>query len=121
MEFCEQCKNMYYIKLKSDDEDDKLTYYCRNCGFEDDNIQKTNICVSKTKFKKKNQSFNHIINEYTKLDPTIPRVYNMDCPDDDCKSNKENTEDEVLYIRYDDENMKYIYMCCCCDKIWKNE
>ena len=121
MEFCKQCKNMYYIKLKSEEDNNKLTYYCRNCGFEYDNIQQSNICVSKTKFKKKTQSFNHIINEYTKLGPTIPRVYNMECPNADCKTNKDNASKEVLYIRYDDENMKYVYMCCICDFIWKNE
>ena len=33
MEFCKQCKNMYYIKLKSEEDNNKLTYYCRNCGF----------------------------------------------------------------------------------------
>ena len=55
------------------------------------------------------------------MDPTIPRVYNMECPNADCKTNKDNASKEVLYIRYDDENMKYVYMCCICDFIWKNE
>ena len=27
---------------------------------------------------------------------------------------------EVVYIRYDNSNMKYVYLCCKCDFKWKN-
>lgn len=120
MEFCEQCSNMYYIRLKSDEED-QLIYYCRNCGFEKNNIEQKNICVSKSQLKKKTQKFNHIINRYTKLDPTIPRDYKTNCPNSDCITHTDENKKEVLYMRYDDDNMKFLYMCNTCDHIWKNE
>ena len=25
---------------------------------------------------------------------------------------------EIIYLRYDDTNMKYIYLCCNCDNSW---
>ena len=28
-------------------------------------------------------------------------------------------ENEVIFIRYDDINLKYIYLCCKCDYVWK--
>ena len=31
MHFCKSCSNMYYIKLL-DSDNNKLSYYCRNCG-----------------------------------------------------------------------------------------
>ena len=29
------------------------------------------------------------------------------------------TQIEIIYIRYDDTNMKYIYLCSDCDTVWK--
>ena len=31
MNFCIKCDNMYYIRI-ADDNNNKLIYYCRNCG-----------------------------------------------------------------------------------------
>jgi DNA-directed RNA polymerase subunit M/transcription elongation factor TFIIS len=128
MKFCEVCDNMYYIGINEKD-GNTLTYYCRNCGHKDQTLASENICILNTQLKHKEQKFNHIINEYTKLDPTIPRIYNMKCPNQACKTNHmsgSTSEDlskktEVLYIRYDDANMKYLYMCTTCDTTWKTD
>jgi hypothetical protein len=75
-----------------------------------------------TQLKKGEQKFNHIINQYTKFDPTLPRIYNIPCPNKECKSNignSEKTPTEIIYLRYDDDNLKYLYICCICDTIWK--
>jgi DNA-directed RNA polymerase subunit M/transcription elongation factor TFIIS len=127
---------MYYLKIKNEDAN-SLIYYCRNCGNEDDLITADNICVSNTQIKRSEQKYTHIINEYTKLDPTLPRINTIKCPNQDCISNKSdanksdtnksdgdgNNENnrEVIYIRYDDINMKYIYVCAKCDKMWKTD
>ena len=81
MHFCSICQNMYYIRLDGENSN-KLIYYCRNCGNEDDTLTATldNICVSKTTVKKKEGGVKHLVNEYTKLDPTLPRVSNIPCP-----------------------------------------
>ena len=89
MHFCENCGNMYYIELNQTDTD-TLIYYCRNCGNEDSTITVDNVCISKVNFKKGEQNFNNIINEYTKLDPTLPRINNIPCPNTECDSNNEN-------------------------------
>lgn len=137
MHFCSQCKNMYYLKLSNfdvaneetdptdknvlDDVSNKLIYYCRNCGFEDETITADNLCVSTTHIKRNEQNYNHIINEFTKYDNTLPRTTTIKCPNGECLSNKEDdvNKREVIYIRYDDINMKYIYLCAVCDKRWK--
>jgi DNA-directed RNA polymerase subunit M/transcription elongation factor TFIIS len=118
MKFCEKCDNMYYIGISVDDPN-KLTYYCRNCRHKDETITEEGVCVLNSQLKKGEQKFNHIINEYTKLDPTLPRIYNMKCPNFECKTNKEEKKAEIIYIRYDDDNLKYLYICTECDRIWK--
>jgi len=115
---------MYYISINEKDQN-KLSYYCRNCGHVDETLASENICVLNSELKKGEQKYNHIINEYTKQDPTIPRLYNMECPNTSCKSNASSSSSsskrnpEILYIRYDDNNMKYLYMCSDCDFVWK--
>lgn len=120
MHFCDKCNNMYYIRISSEEED-KLIYYCRNCGHEDNNLTKNNICVSKTQFKKNEQKYNHIINQYTKLDPTLPRINTIKCPNSECICNVDGSDREVIYIRYDDTNKLYIYLCAKCDTVWKTD
>ena len=133
MHFCEKCGNMYYIKIQNQETNDynNLIYYCRKCGFEDDNISKniSNLCVSKTHVLNNTELYSQVINKYTKLDPTLPRINNIKCPNVECVTNKEskeksdsgtNVENEIIYIRYDDTNMKYVYLCCNCDTVWKN-
>ena len=46
MLFCDKCNNMYYIRI-TNDEENNLIYYCRNCGHENEILNKENICVSK--------------------------------------------------------------------------
>ena len=120
MHFCIQCQNMYYISIDPDDSN-KLVYYCRNCGNKDSTLSVENVTVSKVQLKKSEQEFSHIINKYTKLDPTLPRKNNILCPNPECSTNKEDTPKEIIYIRYDDINMKFVYLCSTCDTVWKTE
>ena len=131
MRFCEKCDNMYYIKVKGDDDDDvgnsanSLIYYCRKCGHENNVLTSSNICVSKVYIKRAEQQFNHSINSYTKNDPTLPRSSTIKCPscnssnDAASSSSKAIVNPEVIYIRYDDAHMKYVYLCTKCDTTWK--
>nr|AIE96971.1 hypothetical protein [uncultured marine group II/III euryarchaeote AD1000_88_G11] len=107
---------MLYIRINQDDEN-KLIYYCRKCGNEDTIITEDNNCIMKTVIKKRKDKIHYDVNEFIKKDPTIPIVENIPCPNDNCIS-KTNKQNEVLYIRYDDDNMKYVYICKHCDKIW---
>ena len=123
MKFCNQCENMLYIKINQENEN-HLNYYCRNCGYEDTSLTEECVCVLDTQIKKTQQKFDHIINPYTKMDPTLPRIYNMKCPNGECKTNKkgddedENITSEIIYIRYDDDELKYVYICPNCDTNW---
>ena len=120
MHFCSVCQNMYYTSIDPDNSN-KLIYYCRNCGNKDENISLENVSVFKMQLKKSEQEFSHIINPYTKLDPTLPRINKILCPNPDCLTNTKDEPREIIYIRYDNTNMKYIYLCSTCNTVWKTE
>jgi DNA-directed RNA polymerase subunit M/transcription elongation factor TFIIS len=126
MKFCPVCENFLYIGLSVKDSN-QLKYYCRHCGH-DDNTPSDDIVVTSTQIKKSGeQNFQHMVNKYTKLDPTLPRIRNIHCPNEQCKTNRGSSDSvaagttEVIYIRYDDENLKYLYLCTECDTCWKTD
>ena len=155
MHFCTECGNMYYIRLT---DANGIVYYCRNCGHEDDTITIDTAVVSHTSLKTGNQQYAHVVNKFTKFDPTLPRISTILCPNTECPCNRNHnptqyadraaivgtTEEEaisgaaatvgvgatgaddavpreVIYLRYDDINMKYIYLCAVCNTIWNTE
>jgi hypothetical protein len=160
MHFCTGCRNMYYIRLT---EDNTIVYYCRNCGNEDNTITIDNLVVSHTSLCQTGVNQSNGVNKYTKLDPTLPRISTIQCPNSDCPCNRNHnptqyadratitTTDEaseaseaseaieaneaseakqvdadavpreVIYLRYDDIRLKYIYLCAVCNTIWNTE
>ena len=112
MKFCSKCDNMYYIRLN--DEDMSLTNYCRQCGNEEHNAS-SNIIYSEA-----TTSYNSdIVNEFTKHDPTLPRISNIPCQNAECISHKEGEKNEIIYIKYDEVNLHFLYLCTRCDTTWK--
>jgi len=122
MHFCTNCSNMYYIRL-SEEDPNSIVYYCRNCGHENKNISLDSVTISKTSFKHNRQKYSSIINKYTKMDPTLPRINTIKCPNQACTSNEEQKEKEreIIYLRYDDVNMNFVYMCSTCDTVWNTQ
>lgn len=114
MEFCKKCDNMLYMKKNKEK---KLVYFCKCCGHEDEtliNIQNLKIY----KFSKENRNKESHINEYSKYDPTLPHVKTIKCPNPSCPSNKDTSLMDVIYMRIDDKNMKYMYLCTNCNYNW---
>lgn len=155
MHFCTVCGNMYYIRLT---ETNAIVYYCRNCGNEDNTITIDNLVVSQTSIRQTGVNQTNGVNKYTKLDPTLPRISTIQCPNSECPCNRNHnptqyadraailgtTEEtttgadngagaatgepdddtvprEVIYLRYDDIRLKYIYLCAVCNTIWNTE
>lgn len=120
MEFCPICENMYYIKSDKNDKQ-HLIYWCKNCSNEEKKDLKGNNCIYSNNYTS-NQviSFSDYINKYTYLDPTLPRVNNIPCPNKNCESHSSSDNREIIYIKYDISNMKYLYLCCKCKTSWTN-
>ena len=119
MHFCSECSNMYYLRMGKGS-DTSLTYYCRNCGHEDAGLATDGLCVSSTTLKRSSQKYAHVVSAYTKDDPTLPRTTAIRCPDPACPG-AQSGQNEVIYMRYDDSRMKYLYICAACDTMWKTD
>ena len=123
MHFCKNCENMYYIKLQNEEGiDNQLAFYCRNCGYVDEILNQESMCLVSYDKNTNESGISNSINAYTKYDPTLPHVHNILCINKECISNREDNgkQSDVIYIRYNDNDMKYLYMCVYCDKVWKS-
>lgn len=115
MEFCEVCDNMLYLSNREDDQE--LVHVCKKCGYEHTRSDETTLISSMT-FSKQEQ-YTSVINKYTKLDPTLPRIQNIPCPQEDCPNHKVGRD--IIYVRYDNVDLKYAYLCPLCDTVWKTD
>lgn len=126
--FCVNCDNMLVTKIqmgepRDDDADESegveevkgstLIRHCRNCNYsikepeETKSVYHSNFNLDKIKRE-------HVVNKYTAFDNTLPKAQGIKCPNVNCpvKSRKS----DIRYIKYDDNRMKYIYMCLDCNR-----
>lgn len=114
MEFCEICENVLSLKM----EENELKYTCRACKKNYPPGENFNPCVYKNNYGGNEKIFyDMFVNKYTFNDPTLPRSREISCPE--CQKNKDKKKNpEVIYIEYDHDQMKYIYVCCDCKLAW---
>lgn len=127
MYFCEHCDNMLYMKIESSTEDlsgddtpeedvnskNKIVYYCRCCNTQYPELHKENSCIYSINFNTENIKKKSYINKNIYDDITLPYAEGIKCPNPDCPSKgKQN----IKYIQYDKDDMKYIYICMDCYK-----
>jgi len=116
--FCDNCDNLLYIY--SDEENKSLYLGCKVCGEKKD--YSDGKCIYSNEFNiDLSETINH--NENLIHDITLPRIKdnkNIKCINQECESIKENKSSNVLYIKYDHENLKYLYVCKYCNQKWKN-
>jgi len=79
------------------------------------------LCVLHTNYEGENNAYDYLVNRYTKHDPTLPHIY-LKCPSDVCETNKEGPQvTDAIYLRYDHNVMKHIYICTKCNYKWKTD
>lgn len=116
MRFCSLCNNMFYVKV---DDDTNLVYYCKFCNnSEQESKDKGSVLVIDDNKVDDNIRYRQYLNKNIIHDPTLPRVSNIVCPNTKC-TKKAGSENEVIYLKYDYANMKYLYYCCHCEHFWK--
>lgn len=133
---------------KGDQESKKkeLRRVCRNCGYQEQ--MKGGLILEIDLKEKTSEGYKILMNEFTKDDPTLPHVHNLRCPSRACPSNKGRAypidnpaadaaaaapapqapnedkgevESDVIYLKYDAINMKYLYICNVCDTKWRSK
>lgn len=130
MKFCTNCHNMYYLQLNSENKPPILQYICRYCqtienmnmdDVEDKSILQIDYNNGGSKENSDEMNIEFMINEFTKYDPTLPRIQEFPCPNDKCSSHQNNSTNlpEIIYVRYNTTQMKYAFLCTVCDHHWK--
>ena len=117
--FCDKCDNLMY--LYSNEENNALYLGCKVCGRKKDFIE--NKCIYSSEFNMDlSETMNQ--NEYLANDNTLPNIQgnqNIKCPNQECISIKEEKPSNVMYIKYDQENLKFMYICKYCNQKWTNQ
>ena len=133
MRFCDLCDNMLYIKLGVGEDDSgghtKLAYACKNCGFvrageegageeEEHAGNHRDGMIIDANYMSDVATFRQYVTPYIKHDPTLPRVNNIPCPNTAC-TRPEGESPEVIYVKYDVANLRFLYHCTHCSAFWK--
>ena len=116
MKVCDVCKNVYIMRLQPTG---KLFWECLTCGITEE--QKGGCLLMETLVQERSsEGYKILLNEFTRQDPTLPHVRNIKCPKETCESNTGSEEKDVIYIKYDPVNMKYMYICNVCGEAWRS-
>ena len=119
MRFCSVCDNYLFLK---EDGDAKLMLMCRHCGFHEAMAPTTaaEALVLETTFNvaTNQKQTTSQLNAYTKLDPTLPHLKTIACPNPACGSQADPSTRDILYIKTDAKNLKYQYSCTVCSTQW---
>ena len=114
MKFCPHCR--YYMFL--DAEANNLTRLCRNCGHQEAE-EKGGLIVEKLVQERSSEGYKILLNEFTRLDNTYPHTTMIKCPNGGCGSNG-GAERDVIYLKYDTINLKFVYICNVCGEQWRS-
>jgi DNA-directed RNA polymerase subunit M/transcription elongation factor TFIIS len=120
MKFCPTCD--YYLYLdKANDDEQTLSRVCRNCGYRSSADDENGGLVMETIIQEKaSEAYKVFLNEFTKNDPTLPHLHTLACPNKECATNTSGVQKDVVYIKYDPTNLKFLYICNVCDEKWKS-
>ena len=125
MKFCDVCDNMLYIRLEALEAGggggSKLVYFCKNCGNSiDGDDTDTKSCIIDTNYIDDQTTYKQFATPYITHDPTLPRVDDIVCPTAECPSRAGTATPEVIYVKYDATNLKFLYHCTRCSTFWKS-
>jgi hypothetical protein len=113
MKFCKICDNMLYMSFNETNENIELK--CRNCCNTDETIT-SEACLYKNHSDETMLYLKSLVNKFTPMDPTLPHSHTIICPT--CKN---TTNPDVVFLKYNKKEMKYLYVCCDpnCLTVWK--
>lgn len=118
MRFCPVCS--YYLFLTQSGE--TLEQLCRHCGFKEAMNPKSSeeALILETTFHAASGQKQTVraLNDYTKLDPTLPHLKTIPCPNGACPSQANPNTRDILYVKTDAKNLKYQYCCTVCNEQW---
>ena len=110
-----------------------LTLYCKHCPYRksldqtnkdgvpnDDPSHTFDPCMYRSNYSSNHPLYyENVVNQYTFDDPTLPVLSDGSCINQKCACNTDSSVDpEVLYVRYNDQDLKFLYLCRHCRLCW---
>jgi DNA-directed RNA polymerase subunit M/transcription elongation factor TFIIS len=130
MRFCPVCAYYLYLRYEglgqgqglTEGTDSGLQLLCRHCGYKEAMAPTTSAeaLILETNFQASASQKQTVsqLNEFTKLDPTLPHLKTIACPNQSCPSQADVQLRDILYIKTDAKNLKYQYSCSTCGTQW---
>jgi DNA-directed RNA polymerase subunit M/transcription elongation factor TFIIS len=118
LHFCPKCR--YYLAL--DITETSLTRVCRHCGYSHEETDGSLVLETVVQ-EKASEGYKILLNEFTRQDPTLPHVSNIPCPGFPgvaCPSSKGVSKPDVILIKSDPVNLKFLYLCNVCGQQWRS-
>lgn len=116
MKFCPKCENYLYLDTKSA----QLLRVCRTCGYSEED-KEGGFVMETIVQERSSEGYKILLNEFTRQDPTLPHVNTLPCPNtQSCPTNLSKQPRDVIIIKYDNQNMKFIYICNVCGTQWRS-
>lgn len=103
MDFCPKCDSVLYLSTSKEEGKIKLLNICRNCGYK--SLNENNCCVYNHNFEMDaaNNTYNNLNNKYLIKDPTLPRLSNIDCINNNCLTRTPNS-----ILVYNNDNLDQV-------------
>ena len=111
--FCDNCGN--HCSIYENIEEKTLYLGCKSCG---SRKEYTTSCIYNNEYSidlSKSISENPHLN----YDVTLPEIKNnskIKCSNPECSN-----PNDILYVKYDEANMSYLYQCKNCKQSWTNK
>lgn len=115
LRYCPKCNN----HLVFDITENSLVRICRKCAYKEEETE-GGLVLETVVQEKASEAYKVLLNEFTRQDPTLPHVQNIPCPNEACMSRKGVEKADVIIIKSDPVNLKYIYICNVCSTQWRS-
>ena len=138
MNFCPKCENLLvlqqgYAEVPTATGGKAKLYFlnriCNFCNYAE--VDNEGGLVNETIVQERaSEGYKILLNEFTRQDPTLPHVTTLPCPNTTGNPAKglpicpthtaEKKPRDVIIIKYDAQNMKFLYICNVCGEQWKS-
>lgn len=114
MIFCDNCDNMLYMKVS----ESSLVHYCKCCDYTNtEDYSSSAKEISTSSFINDKKNYSQYVTPYIEHASSLPRTKELDCKNSQCTGKSP----EIIIIKYDKNNMKYLYFCTDCKHFWTTD
>lgn len=121
--FCPECSNNFsnftnIVEKENGKPVNFLVYSCQSCLYQE-KMKKVATLEDAILFNKDslNKLTNREITTEMCLDKSLPRTSQVQCPNTDCPTNKDESKREIVFFN-SNRDMKLGFICCACQSRW---